>query len=293
MTQRRNSEKEDHFEPEEIPSGEERRASLYDDTLSEKKSRPLWVSIAWVLLFIAVIGGIFSTILTDSSRERITELAEMSRAEKENSPLAQKVREVREKSSIDISGQAADQGALNDSSGERSGTTASASSEDAFDPIPQKEPEDPTPESSAPNRVESAKMQASPSPVPASEENEQLELPAPPAALPESAGIEEIEDEVPDSSAEEPVEDEADLAAYRSLLEQSTAADQLVSGELATLEYRDWRVVQKTEKEIWIDLIAEWTSGSSSEVHLIWAVSREDGTVRPLSDAARTLDSAD
>jgi hypothetical protein len=62
-----------------------------------------------------------------------------------------------------------------------------------------------------------------------------------------------------------------------------------VEGGFDTLTYQDWRVVQETASEVWLDLIANW-SGGGQEVHFIWSVKNETGSVRPLSQAARNLE---
>jgi len=76
---------------------------------------------------------------------------------------------------------------------------------------------------------------------------------------------------------------------YRLLLEKSEAAARLVAGGYSTLSYRDWRVVQETPKETWIDLQATWVNGGA-EASFIWAVNKENGSVRALSQAARNLE---
>lgn len=278
--------------PPSKPTKQDRRASLYEDTLSEKKRKSPWISIAWVMLFLVVIVGLVSTLLTNSSKERITELAEISRAEKENSPLAQKIREVREQISTDHAPAMTEESRPENDESETveesiqdtplppsSRRPAKASQADPEAPSPEISPELPeaqdsgeTPDTSseADRPPDLAKVEPSPSAETTAEDS--------------SSGPEDV--------PEEPARSEADLRAYQTLLKNSGAAEELVSGRLTTLSYRDWRVVQRTEKEVWIDLIAEWTTGASSEVHLIWAVSRNDGTVRALSDAARTLDGA-
>lgn len=82
----------------------------------------------------------------------------------------------------------------------------------------------------------------------------------------------------------------AEQAAFESLLENSPVAKSLVGGDIDTLNFAEWSVVQKTPSAVWIDLVAHWASGGQ-EVHLIWAIDTATGAVRPLSQAARTLES--
>ena len=94
--------------------------------------------------------------------------------------------------------------------------------------------------------------------------------------------------EEPDSAASP--HSEAEEAAFASLLANSPVAKSLVGGEIDTLNFAEWSVVQKTPSAVWIDLVAHWATGGQ-EVHLIWAIDISTGRVRPLSQAARTLES--
>ncbi len=76
--------------------------------------------------------------------------------------------------------------------------------------------------------------------------------------------------------------------SYRSLLANSSAARRVVEGGLETLRFTEWKVVQRKASEIWIDLIANQSSGGL--VHFIWSVNVEKETIRPLSEAARNLE---
>jgi hypothetical protein len=86
-----------------------------------------------------------------------------------------------------------------------------------------------------------------------------------------------------------PGPDPENLAAYEALVQNSQVAAKIVVGAYSTLNYQSWRVVQQNDREIWVDLIANWTNGGS-EVHFIWSVSRDGKTVRALSEAARNLE---
>jgi hypothetical protein len=78
--------------------------------------------------------------------------------------------------------------------------------------------------------------------------------------------------------------------AYEQVLAGSTVASKLASGQYSTLQFTRWRVVQDTPREIWIDLVANWSTGGP-EVHFIWSYNKKNSLVRPLSQAARNLES--
>ena len=80
--------------------------------------------------------------------------------------------------------------------------------------------------------------------------------------------------------------------ALELLTQHSSVAHELISGKIATLRVEDQRIVHETPEEVWVDLIARWTT-SGTEVHLIWAVNLAQGSVRPLSFEAKQLEQND
>ena len=92
---------------------------------------------------------------------------------------------------------------------------------------------------------------------------------------------------------EEEEEEEKRLAeqferVFQDLLANSAAARKLVDEEFSDLRFAQWNVVDETDSEIWIELVARQPDGNS--VHFTWAINPADGTTRPLSEAARNLE---
>ena len=79
--------------------------------------------------------------------------------------------------------------------------------------------------------------------------------------------------------------------AFQLLKDESTVVSKLVGGEIiADLRYWGWKTVRQNGPKSWIDLIA-YRSTDRTEFHLIWLVNTDTGTVTPLSQAARDLQS--
>lgn len=78
------------------------------------------------------------------------------------------------------------------------------------------------------------------------------------------------------------------LEVFKTLLESSATASKLVTGEIETLNFVEWSVIQQTQSETWIDLVASWSTGQ--EVHFFWSVNVGTGEVRPLNQASRNLE---
>lgn len=101
---------------------------------------------------------------------------------------------------------------------------------------------------------------------------------APAAPAPSVAPPEKID--TPSATASE---------AYRMLLEKSGAAESLVRGEYAGYRFSEWKAIEERASDILIDLSAS-RAGEGSPVHFVWSVNTKDGRVRPLSQAARDLE---
>ena len=101
---------------------------------------------------------------------------------------------------------------------------------------------------------------------------------------------EEEKGEAETQPAATPQDDSSNLA-FQMLKDKSTVASKLVEGEMVEdLTYREWKTVRRDGPEFWIDLIA-YRSSDRTEFHLIWLVNIDTGTVTPLSQAARDLQS--
>ena len=108
-----------------------------------------------------------------------------------------------------------------------------------------------------------------------------------PALRRESATSESTEEETR-REEEERQQAEKFEQVFRDLLANSAAARKLVDEEFTDLRFARWRVVDQTDSEIWIELVAQKSDGNS--VHFTWAINPADGTTRALSAAARSLE---
>jgi hypothetical protein len=279
-------------------------ASLYDDTFSRAKPAGLWMKLALAAMLVAVGGAVILTIVRGPVDLRINL----------DSPGAEVVAD------LDLSGPpeaAGDPGPtgedLSTPGAENPGATLSeqAARRDAEVAAPEasRAPSPPLVSESAargpavsgsrsvePERVSPAERPLeSPRPAgpggtparntggPAAESDETPDLPRFENIVPAEGGrdLVNLEPDVPQGGGESEI--------LQLLVANSRAASRLVDGGFSTLVFRDWRVVQSTSQEVWVDLIAGWTSGGS-DVHFIWSVDRDTGSVRPLSQAARNLE---
>ncbi len=76
--------------------------------------------------------------------------------------------------------------------------------------------------------------------------------------------------------------------AYQKLVSDSAAARRLVQGEILGQSVSERQIVQQTNAEVWLDLVAVRSGGKPT--HYIWAVPLAEGKPRPLSEAARDLE---
>ena len=87
-------------------------------------------------------------------------------------------------------------------------------------------------------------------------------------------------------------EDEDSNKAFEILKEKSASARQFIEGGgVPDFSYQEWKTIRRNGPEFWIHVIAQRTT-ERGELHLIWSVNTETGVVRPLSQAARDLESA-
>ena len=77
-------------------------------------------------------------------------------------------------------------------------------------------------------------------------------------------------------------------SAFAMLKEKSPLAAQIVAGENAGYQFKEWSPVKVDPPVFYIDLLATRLS-SGVDTHLIWEVNTEAGSVAPMSQAARDL----
>lgn len=158
-----------------------------------------------------------------------------------------------------------------------------------------------TPEPVAP--TETAPVPAAPEPVPApptqtapqppqarptQEAPDRPAIAARPATAEPTPGVARQDPDQP-ASAPPPAPSGPVLEAYELLREKvSLVADLAGNGRSGDLEFVDWKPVRNQPPEIFIDVVAR---RGSEELHLIWAVNLDRGTVRAMSQAARDMES--
>ncbi len=285
--------------------GRHRHASLYDDTLSNR-SEWRWSSLIWGFVALIVVAGVVAVFLGSSADQQVLELAETKAKVADESELSKVVSEVRDRDATAASGEpsstpdtapqkvsthdqttpvrpptrpATQQEIAAPPAGEAASTSktpAVLTGETTKPPSPQPVTTAPAKENLAPSSTQDPTASA---PAASAQETNPTQAKAKPGQVVE-------EEQAP---AEEPAGPPPEnKAAYDALIQDSQVAAKIVVGAFPTLTYQTWRVVQKNDREVWIDLIANWTD-SGSEVHFIWAVSRDGKTVRALSEAARNL----
>ncbi len=274
-----------------------RGPSLYDDALAERTTQKKGKFPIWPVLFGLVLAGmVFSFVSQPSSLEQAGQVG----TEGQESELANVVEDVHSRDLESGEGEVP---------GSQEAATEPSSSSSESEPEPAAEPVQQQQTSSSSDRVPALADPVPPEDPPATtvrneaterrvEESTEEESPAPTSAA--SSGDEELEPAAVSEeslSAEEAVaEPEPDPGpapevqeAFDRLLRESDVAGKLAWGEYSTLEFVDWRVVQQTDREIWLDLTGKWT-GNDQDVHFIWSVNIEDGKVRALSQEARNLE---
>jgi hypothetical protein len=286
--------------------GQQRRASLYEDTLSNRPSSR-WYSVIWVFFALIVVAGVVAVFLGSSADERILQLAENRAKAAGESELSKVEAEVREQNAATPSsenlppvqepGQDANLKRVpspSPTAQSPAGLNETLQSPVKSEPVPSRPP---------PAPAKPAVPVSTPDPVSPAPVQEKLPSPSnvqPTVSVPAQTEVDRVatgSNEPPDASAESPSQTaEAavgpgpeNTAAYEALIQNSQAAAKIIVGAYPTLTYQSWRVVQRNDREIWVDLIANWTNGGS-EVHFIWSVSRDGKTVRALSEAARNLE---
>jgi curved DNA-binding protein CbpA len=111
--------------------------------------------------------------------------------------------------------------------------------------------------------------------------------------LTQITSTEEIETPVEDSLERETLEEEpaiSELAerSFQILRAKSDLANRLVEGAFAEFSYQNWKAVERSSTEVYVDLVAR-VIPQGREVHFVWAVDVEAQSVKPMSQAARDL----
>jgi curved DNA-binding protein CbpA len=88
---------------------------------------------------------------------------------------------------------------------------------------------------------------------------------------------------------EEPAISELAERSFQILRAKSDLANQLIEGSLAKFNYKNWKAVERSSTEVYVDLVAEVVA-EGREVHFVWAVDLEAQSVKAMSQAARDLE---
>ncbi len=261
-------------------------ANLFEDAFSDRISQGRRRIPIWAIMFLVIFAGLFLSYFAMSPSRDENETRQKARQDEEESELTRAVEKVR-----DHYAEA------------KSPPPITATPEPAPAPAEnsRKKPESVPPKAS-PRTVESKKTGSSPQEAAAAKAPRQPPRSSEPVAQPEKVETPPVDkpllvrDELISPSdtkeTEQPVSGPSDeqLEAFKILLKGSSAASRLVKGEIVTLAFAEWSVIQQTTSETWIDLVATWSSGQ--EVHFFWSVNSSTGGVRPLNQAARNLESS-
>ena len=248
------------------PARGERRASLYEEVFSRRKQEgsrqiPVWPIVGGGLLL--VLGIVLYQ--SWSSEEVAVD------------PAAASTEELPSEAPVTVpAGQPASASA--DETTEEIPDTAAAEAVPAPAEAPEEEPPAEKVAAAAPPREPPPLTRtASSPPTPRRAARPQAEQPGGSGQRPEK-----------EKEEEERRRAEQFEQVFRDLLANSAAARKLVDEEFADLRFAQWNVVDETDSEIWIELVARQPDGNS--VHFTWAINPADGTTRPLSAAARNLE---
>jgi hypothetical protein len=281
------------------------KTSLYDDTFSRAKPTGPWMKLSWAAMVAAVVVAVVLTVFRGPVDLRINlDSAEPVVASGEMGLEPIEEAEGADPSPVAQADSTAPPGVAASSAPTRQ-TEAAAPGEAVAARAPSA-PEASVGRSPAPG-VESVRREPVRAPAPPLESSPPEESGATVLALNTVGSVAESERATPELSRahnaapveirdsreepeSEPIQAGGDSSeALQLLVANSNTASRLLDGGFSTLVFRDWRVVQSTSQEVWVDLIAGWTSGGT-DVHFIWSVDRDTGAVRPLSQAARNLE---
>jgi hypothetical protein len=269
------------------PNPDRPSTNLFDDAFSDRVTQGRRKIPVWAIMFLIVFAGLLLSYFALSPSKERTEAIESTAADDEESELTKVVEEVR--------------GRYTES--EASSTpvdTPEEARERVVPPEPKPEPEPVAPKPVPRKTIPEKTRDASPprQEIVAQKPPQQPEPPPEPETAPEPERSSDkpllVRDEIlGDGGTSEQIDDgpsDEQLEIFKTLLKGSATASKLVRGEIGTLDFAEWSVIQQTPSETWIDLVATWTSGQ--EVHFFWSVNAGTGGVRPLNQAARNLESS-
>ncbi len=295
------------------------RASLYDDTLSRKAKSP-WRSVTLIVVVLLAAAGLVAFFAGRSAETKplisLPDMAQSDTAKAETS--SPRSPDAIDATAPDVSaaGQSAEAPSAKPEASRAEGDRtppggSRASSSRAQVESPQEAEAKTAPADAAPARhpqsvsAKPSSPPAKPKPVQADTEIASNTAPTPPTDSPRPSadsrssdqivGSEQAADRAESSDGSDETEDglvRRGSDDYQQLLQGSVVAAKLAGGQISTISFQDWRVVQQTNTETWIDLIGRWNS-SGDEVHFIWSVNRQSGSIRALSEAARNLEHSD
>ena len=247
------------------PARGDHRASLYEEVFSRRKEEegrkiPVWLIAGGVLLLVL---GIF--LYQSWSSEEVA-----------SDPEAGTTEELASEPNGTVPG--GEPVSASKDPAEEMPDTAAAEAEDVPSEAPKDKPPPP------------ARAATSPPPArrPARPQADQPPANAQRPALRRESAASESTGEETRREEEERQRAEQFEQVFRDLLANSTAARKLIDEEFADLRFARWKVVDQTDSEIWIELVAQKPDGDS--VHFTWAINPADGTTRALSAAARGLE---
>jgi hypothetical protein len=239
--------------------GNQRGPSLLDDTFSERMDKSKRRFAVWIALFGLVAVAVVINFLTWSPVE-VEDEPEPSETEKI-------ISDVRAAGSNEVD---ADEEEVMDSAEDKAEEPPLQVQPSVS--LPAARPEEPVQERAAPP----ARPKIAPPPP--------IEQPPSPETVPEIP--EEAEAEV--DLEEEPAVSELAERSFQILRAKSDLANQLVEGTIVDYRYEQWKAVERSASEVYVDLIAEAVA-DGREVHFVWAVDVESQTVKAMSQAARDL----
>jgi hypothetical protein len=255
-----------------------RGPSILDDTLSERIGRSKQLLPVWIVLFGLVAVAVVISFLTWSPVD--------VESEPEPSPTEKILADIRE----------------GESTGEEGLEQESQEAGESLEPIEEAPlPSQPSPPPLTRSPDPSVSQPATePAPRPTRSESSQPTSKPPLKRKPvPSEPVAEITEEVPaedtsesEAVLEEPAISELAERSFQILRAKSDLANQLIEGSVDEFDYKDWKAVERSASEVYVDLVAEVVS-EGREIHFVWAVDVEAQSVKPMSQAARDLEAGD
>jgi hypothetical protein len=246
--------------------GNARGPSILDDTLSERMGKskqrfPIWIAL-FGLVAIAVIISFFTW-----SPVEVEEDSEPSETEKI-------VAETRAAAANDVDVDLQESTALDTAEDEK--VELPVQSRQLSPPLPAP-PAEPVQEPREPPAVPTARVpDATPAPKVVTSALEK----------PTQEPVVEASDEP--VVEEEPAVSELAERSFQILRAKSDLANQLVEGAFSEYSFKEWKAVERSTTEVYVDLVAE-VRADNRDVHFVWAVDVEAQSVKPMSQAARDL----